>query len=172
MFPCSRSEQQRSPATDGHTWSLQSTFASVRVHPRTSVHHQPWPLWSDTTLGLIVPLNSLSGARWRPAPSFIPLLALSLSLSLSYRSCFCNTRSATRPTGIAPGSGPATHCWPASGGFTGPSCQKTNCSTAWAFMNSALRSRAQENRLRKILGPRYPTLNRKSSFSEKLSLSR
>lgn len=172
MFPCSRSEQQRSPATDGHTWSLQSAFASVRVHPRTSVHHQPWPLWSDTTLGLIVPPNSLSGARWRPAPSFIPLPALSLSLSLSYWSCFSNTRSATRPTGIAPGSGPATHCWPASGGFTGPSCQKTNCSTAWAFMNSALRSRAQENRLRKILGPRYPTLSRKSRFSEKLSLRR
>lgn len=82
MFPCSRSEQQHSPATDGHTWSLQSTFACVCVHPRTSVHHQPWPLWSDTTLGLIVPPNSLSGARWQPAPSFIPLLALSFPFSL------------------------------------------------------------------------------------------
>ncbi len=84
MFPCSRSEQQRSPATDGHTWSLQSAFASVRVHPRTSVHHQPWPLWSDTTLGLIVPPNSLSGARWQPAPSFIPFLSLTLQYPFSH----------------------------------------------------------------------------------------
>lgn len=96
-----------------------------------------------------------------PGPDGSPLPHTFLSLHLTGSA---STHSATCPTGIAPGPSPATHCWPASGGFRGPFCQKTNCSTAWAFMNSASRSRAWENRLRKILGLWYSTLSRKSGF--------
>lgn len=80
--------------------------------------------------------NSLFRARWQPDLSLSGALSTTSAETYARASQITLSMLTARPIGTAPGLGTATHRWPASGGSTSPSCQKTNCPTACTFMNS------------------------------------